>query len=191
METKRFLIVISCITFVFCGLMVAYNFATEPPFGSVATLAAAVSADSVPASAASGEDSSFDALFVSAADTTSSETPNPVSSQAQENAASSSAYSAADSQVVTAVSSKSYSVSKKTQAAASKAVSKSVSFPVNINSADAVTLDALPGIGPVLAQRIVDYRTQNGAYHATEDLKNVKGIGDKIFAKLSADVTVG
>ena len=55
---------------------------------------------------------------------------------------------------------------------------------VNINTADADQLDALPGIGPVLAQRIVDWRTENGPFRSAEDLLNVEGIGRSTLENL-------
>src|SRR5438067_5730207 len=50
---------------------------------------------------------------------------------------------------------------------------------VNINTATLDQLEALPGIGPSLGQRIIDYRTQHGPFHSVADLLNVSGIGDK------------
>jgi competence protein ComEA len=62
---------------------------------------------------------------------------------------------------------------------------------ININQADVDDLDKeLPGIGPVIAQRIVDYRNNHGPFQKIEDLKNVSGIGDKIFNDLKDLVTV-
>lgn len=55
---------------------------------------------------------------------------------------------------------------------------------ININTASAEKLDELPGIGPVLAGRIIDYREQNGGFQSLEQLKNVSGIGESIFEKL-------
>ncbi len=52
---------------------------------------------------------------------------------------------------------------------------------ININTATAAELETLPGIGPVLSQRIVDYRKANGPFAATEDIKNVGGIGEVTF----------
>ena len=62
--------------------------------------------------------------------------------------------------------------------------------PVNLNTATAAQLDALPGIGKSTAQRIVDYRQKNGAFKKIEELMNVKGVGEKSFLKLKPLITV-
>lgn len=61
---------------------------------------------------------------------------------------------------------------------------------VNINTAGVAELDTLPGIGPALAERIVQYRQANGTFQSVDDLKNVSGIGDKKFSELQDKVTV-
>ena len=61
---------------------------------------------------------------------------------------------------------------------------------VNLNSATAAELEALPGIGQVLAQRIVDYRTQHGPFRSVRDLLKVEGIGEKKFDSIKDHVTV-
>ena len=61
---------------------------------------------------------------------------------------------------------------------------------VNLNTATKEELIALPGIGPVKAQTILDYRKANGGFKSVEELKDVKGIGAKRFEKLKADLTV-
>ena len=66
----------------------------------------------------------------------------------------------------------------------------SASGPVNLNSATADQLEALPGIGPVLAQHIVDWRTAHGSFRSVDQLKDVSGIGDSTFADLAPLVTV-
>ena len=55
---------------------------------------------------------------------------------------------------------------------------------VNINTADEKELDKLPGIGPAMAKRIVEYRMENGAFQAPEEIKRVKGIGDAKYEKM-------
>jgi competence protein ComEA len=60
---------------------------------------------------------------------------------------------------------------------------------VNINSADATTLQTLDGIGPALAQRIVAYRSAHGGFRTVSDLQNVTGIGPKKFAAIKSEVT--
>ncbi len=61
---------------------------------------------------------------------------------------------------------------------------------ININTASAGELEALSGIGPTLAQRVVEYRQANGPFRTPEDIKNVKGIGDGIFAEIKDWITV-
>jgi competence protein ComEA len=62
---------------------------------------------------------------------------------------------------------------------------------VDLNRADAGELDQLPGIGPVLAGRIVEHRRISGPYRSAEDLLAVRGIGPALFERLRDRVTVG
>lgn len=62
---------------------------------------------------------------------------------------------------------------------------------VNINTATAAELDALPGIGSKTATLIVEYRQKNGQFKKVEELMNVRGIGEKNFLKLKPQLTVG
>lgn len=61
---------------------------------------------------------------------------------------------------------------------------------VNINTATPAELEALPGVGPAKAKAIVEYRKQHGAFKSTEELKNVKGIGEGIYGRLKAEAVV-
>ena len=61
---------------------------------------------------------------------------------------------------------------------------------VNLNTATASDLDGIKGIGPSKAKAIIDYRSKNGSFKSVEDLKNVKGFGEKSIAKLKGELTV-
>jgi len=62
---------------------------------------------------------------------------------------------------------------------------------ININMATRAELMDLPGIGPTLSERIVDYRTLNGPFARIEDIRNVSGIGEKRFETIKDKITVG
>ena len=63
--------------------------------------------------------------------------------------------------------------------------------PVNINTAGESELQSLPGIGPALASRIVDYRSTHGPFQSIEQIKNVEGIGDGRYEELRYRITTG
>ncbi|MFE3457519.1 helix-hairpin-helix domain-containing protein [Nocardiopsis aegyptia] len=63
--------------------------------------------------------------------------------------------------------------------------------PVNVNQADAATLETLPGIGEVIANNIIDYREEHGPFVQVEDLTNVSKIGDAVLADITPLITVG
>ncbi|NEB79058.1 helix-hairpin-helix domain-containing protein, partial [Streptomyces sp. SID14478] len=56
--------------------------------------------------------------------------------------------------------------------------------PVGLNAATLEQLDTLPGVGPVLAQHIIDYRTEHGGFRSVDELREVNGIGDRRFEDL-------
>lgn len=78
----------------------------------------------------------------------------------------------------------------KKSAAAAATQGGSAGDMVNINTADVEGLRKLKGIGPAMAQRIIDYREANGAFQAPEDLQQVKGIGKAKFAKLKDQIAI-
>jgi competence protein ComEA len=61
---------------------------------------------------------------------------------------------------------------------------------ISLNRASSLELEALPGVGPALAGRIVDWRSANGGFKKKEDLLNISGIGDKLFAGIKDQVTL-
>lgn len=75
-------------------------------------------------------------------------------------------------------------------AAAGSAPGSAPGGKVDLNRATLEQLDTLPGVGPVTAQRILDWRTQHGRFSAVEQLREVEGIGERRFSQLRAQVTV-
>lgn len=61
---------------------------------------------------------------------------------------------------------------------------------VSLNSASKAQFDSLPGIGPVIAQRIIDYRNKNGPFQTLESIQSVSGIGESIFRQISSRLTL-
>jgi len=61
---------------------------------------------------------------------------------------------------------------------------------VNLNSATKDELVALPGIGPSKAQAIIDYRTQNGPFRSVDEIRKVRGIGEKLFQQIKPELTI-
>ena len=67
----------------------------------------------------------------------------------------------------------------------------SVEEPVNVNTAAAEELERLPGIGPVLARSIVEYREEHGAFRTVDELMNVSGVGQAKLDAIRNDITLG
>jgi len=70
------------------------------------------------------------------------------------------------------------------------AAKPSFSGTININTASATALEALPGIGAKTAALIVEYRQKNGPFKKVEELMNIRGVGEKSFLKLRPQITV-
>ena len=61
---------------------------------------------------------------------------------------------------------------------------------ININTADEKELQKIKGVGPSIAGRIIDYRENNGAFKSIDEIKKVRGIGDKTFEKMKDSITI-
>lgn len=164
MQEKRFVAIMAALTVVFSALMAAYNFWGAPSV-----------TPSVAAASGSGVD--FNTLFEQSSAAQANVSTSAASTQVQQAAAPAPSSSAAPK------TSSRTGTGSKTQSAPAG--------PVNINTASAAELDTLPGIGGVLSQRIIDYRSQNGRYQNVDELLNVKGIGDKLLAKIKPYVKAG
>ena len=70
-------------------------------------------------------------------------------------------------------------------------VSGAASAALNLNTATKDELVGLPGVGPAKAQAIVDYRNQHGPFRSLDELRKVKGIGEKLFLQLKPELTLG
>ncbi len=68
--------------------------------------------------------------------------------------------------------------------------SRVVAFPVNVNTATGVELQAIPKIGPVLAQKIITHRDENGRFVTVDDLLDVKGIGKRTLERIGPYVAI-
>jgi competence protein ComEA len=77
-----------------------------------------------------------------------------------------------------------------TKAPARSATKPAVTSIVNINTASAGELETLPGVGARTAALIVEYRQKNGPFKKVEELMNIRGVGEKNFLKLKAQITV-
>jgi competence protein ComEA len=80
-------------------------------------------------------------------------------------------------------------ISDAATASSSNAATTGSGFPVNINTADSSTLQTVPGIGPVTAQRILDYRNQHGSFTSLDELMMISGIGEKRLADIKPYLT--
>lgn len=79
---------------------------------------------------------------------------------------------------------------EETNAVTEASGSEMSSFPVNINTADVVTLCSIPGIGESKANAIIEYRNNYGPFETPEDIKNVSGIGDASYARIASYICV-
>ena len=94
-------------------------------------------------------------------------------------------------QIVLSVPAAMQTMPQETAAAESTQPQNVISFPININTATKDDFMALPGIGDVLAQRIIAYRDSHGSFSYVEGLLNVEGIGEKRFEEILELITTG
>jgi competence protein ComEA len=80
--------------------------------------------------------------------------------------------------------------SRKPRSAPQAAAAATTQFPINLNTATAEQLEAIPGIGPVLAQRIIEYRQTHGRFQSVDELLEVRGIGPKRLENMRPYVVV-
>ena len=81
-------------------------------------------------------------------------------------------------------------VTKENRFEKTEKIEKALEMVVNINLASAMELEVLPAIGPVTAQKIIDYRNQRGAFKKTEEIMNVSGIGIKTYEKIREKIKI-
>jgi comEA protein len=81
-------------------------------------------------------------------------------------------------------------ISPKTSTSTNIPKKKPQSFVININTAEAEDLELLPGVGPKTAERIIEYRKNNGKFKEKEDIMEVKGVGEKKFERWKDLITI-
>ncbi len=81
-------------------------------------------------------------------------------------------------------------ISRESSAEKKKDLKQALVGKININTADSEQLQILPRIGPVLAQRIIHYRQAHGLFTSINEIKRVKGIGDKTFESIKSQLTI-
>ena len=172
-----------CIALVLSGVIIAFNAFYAPDFSPVET-AYLPSAGS----AASASLSSLGSGAPSTNEDGEASDGEPPSGERGESPAEQSEDSAAAAGSSRPASSKPSSSTAKKSASSSKPPAKG-SQVVNINTADKAALMLIPGVGEVIAQRILDYRSQYGAFSSADELVKIKGIGEKTLEKMRPYVT--
>jgi competence protein ComEA len=81
-------------------------------------------------------------------------------------------------------------IAGQTKAASTDTKAAVASATVNVNKASAQELQAIKGVGPVLADRVIAYRNEHGPFQKQEDLLNVRGIGQPTFEKMKDQITL-
>jgi competence protein ComEA len=163
-NTKRFTLIVSVMTAIVCIMIIVYNFASMPAYGS-----GTVSAE--PVYSASSTNSTFHGSSNTQGSGTESNTDTSGKTAGLQSGSGKT------------------SSSKQTSNKASSTASKTPSGPVNINTASESELESVSYLGPTKAQAIIDYRNSHGSFKSVDELDNVKGIGAKTIEKIRQYLT--
>lgn len=177
-QEDKLIRILLCIALVLSGAIIAFNAFYAPDFSPVET--AYLPSDHSAASTSSAPLTSEGAQ-ASSGGLSSGEAPENPSDPSQDTVAASGSSRSAQASAP--------SSAAKKPASSSKPPAKG-SQVVNINTADKATLMLIPGVGEVIAQRILDYRSQYGAFSSADELVKIKGIGEKTLEKMRPYVTV-
>lgn len=178
-QEDKLIRILLCIALVLSGAIIAFNAFYAPDFSPVETayLPSAHSAASTSSAPLTSEGAQ-----VSSGGLSSGEAPENPSDPSQDTVAASGSSRSAQASTPSSSSAKKPASSSKPPAKGSQVV--------NINTADKATLMLIPGVGEVIAQRILDYRSQYGAFSSADELVKIKGIGEKTLEKMRPYVTI-
>lgn len=185
MDSKKFTLLISCLTAAVCILIIVYNYSSMPPYGSESVTAVPLftSQEQISSSSESSVAASGGAVTQSSQDSSQQN-----STSFDNTTATNDTYSSASYTSKTASTSTKKASTKSTKKSSSKATPQN---PVNINTANLTQLESIPCVGPKKAQAILDYRSTHGSFSSINELDNVKGFGAATINKISKYIKLG